>query len=82
MTVPLKSLGRKSCRIGPAPISRPEVVGGDQTSHLVFLWPPYVIGQAIYIFMLRFLLLLFLFPRLISADGEWMSTILPHMVWP
>ena len=22
------------------------------------------------------------FPRLISAVGEWMSTILPHMVWP
>ena len=27
------------------------------------------------------LLLLFLFPRLISAVGDWMSTILPHMVW-
>jgi len=24
----------------------------------------------------------FLFPRLISAVGDWMSTILPHMVWP
>jgi len=23
-----------------------------------------------------------LFPRLISAVGDWMSTILPHMVWP
>ena len=22
------------------------------------------------------------FPRLISAVGDWMSTILPHMVWP
>jgi len=22
------------------------------------------------------------FPRLISAAGDWMSTILPHMVWP
>jgi len=21
-------------------------------------------------------------PRLISAVGDWMSTILPHMVWP
>jgi len=22
------------------------------------------------------------FPRLISAVGDWMSTIVPHMVWP
>ena len=35
-----------------------------------------------YIFILFLLLLLFLFPRLISAVGDWMSTILPHMVWP
>ena len=39
-----------------------------------------------YIFVLWFLLssfffLLFLFPRLISAVAEWMSTILLHMVW-
>jgi len=26
--------------------------------------------------------LLSFFPRLISAVGDWMSTILPHMVWP
>jgi len=46
-----------------------------------FLWPPYVIRQAIYyIFILWFLLLSF--PRLISAVGDWMSTILPHMMWP
>jgi len=44
------------------------------------LWPPYVIGQAIYIFILWFLLLFF--PRLISVVRDWMSTILPHMVWP
>jgi len=24
----------------------------------------------------------YLFPRLISAVGDWMSAILPHMVWP
>ena len=29
-----------------------------------------------------FLLLSSLFPHLISAVGDWMSTILPHMVWP
>ena len=28
------------------------------------------------------LLLLFFFPCLISAVAEWMSTILPHIVWP
>ena len=33
-----------------------------------------------YIFIL--FLLLFLFPRLISAVRDWMSAILPHMVWP
>jgi len=47
------------------------------------LWSPYVIGRP-YIFSccgLFFLLLLF-FPRLISAAGDWMFTILWHMVWP
>ena len=41
-----------------------------------FLWPPYAVGQAIYIFILWFLLLcsFFFFPRLISAVGDWMST--------
>jgi len=29
-----------------------------------------------------FLLSFLLFPRLISAVRDWMSTILPHMVWP
>jgi len=54
------------------------------------LWSPYVIGQTVYILILFhifsscffLLLLLFLFPRLISAVGDWMSSILPHMVWP
>ena len=37
-----------------------------------------------YIFILWFLLSssFSFFPRLISAVGDWMSTILPHMVWP
>jgi len=36
-----------------------------------------------YIFALWLLsFYLFLFPRLISAAGDWMSTIHPHMVWP
>jgi len=33
-------------------------------------------------FLSIFLLLLLFFPRLISVAGDWMSTILPHMVWP
>jgi len=24
----------------------------------------------------------FFFPRLISAVADWMSTVLPHLVWP
>jgi len=36
-----------------------------------------------YIFAPCFLLLSsFFFPRLISAVTDWMSAILPHMVWP
>jgi len=39
-----------------------------------------------YIFALWFLssssFFFFFFPRLISAAVDWMSTILPHMVWP
>jgi len=50
------------------------------------LWPPYVIRQAIIFLPFGFYLLSFLsssfFPRLISAAADWMSTILPHMVWP
>ena len=50
-----------------------------------FLWSPYVIGQTIifsscFFFLLSFFLLFFL--RLISAVGNWMFTILWHMVWP
>jgi len=43
-----------------------------------FLWPPYGIGQAIIILPCGFCLSSFylLFPRLISAVGHWMSTIL------
>jgi len=38
----------------------------------------------IFILFLSFFFLLssFLFPRLISAVGDWMFTILWHMVWP
>ena len=47
----------------------------------------FVIMVLHYIFMLWFVLLssfflLLFFPRLISAVGDWMFTILWHMVWP
>jgi len=48
---------------------------------LWFLWPPYVTGQVIIFLSCGFFLLSF-FPRLISAAADWMSTVLPHMVWP
>ena len=44
------------------------------------LWSPYVIGQTIIFLPYDFYLLLSsFFPRLISAVGDWMSTILAHM---
>jgi len=46
------------------------------------LWPPYEIGQAIIFLPCDFYLLLPFFPRLISVVRDWMSTILPHMMWP
>jgi len=52
---------------------------------LFLLWSPYGIGQTIIFLPCDFYLsssLLLFFPRLISAVGDWMSTILPHMVWP
>ena len=36
----------------------------------------------LYFHHVSFFFLLFLFPRLISAAADWMSAILPHMVWP
>ena len=56
----------------------------DQTWH--FLWSLYIIGQTIIFLPCDFYLLSFFFlsffPRLMSAAVDWMSTILPHMVWP
>ena len=52
-----------------------------------FLWPPALRSRCgHYIFIMWLLPSFFLsssfFPRLISAVGDWMSTILSHMVWP
>jgi len=47
------------------------------------IWSPYGIGQTI-IFSCCGLFFFFFFfvPRLISAAADWMTAILPHMVWP
>jgi len=53
--------------------------------HFSLLWPPCVADADIIIFAPWFLLssfYLFVFPRLISAVADWMSAILPHIVWP
>jgi len=59
----------------------PCVADADIVLSYGFLWSPFVIGQTI-IFLPCDYYLFYLFPRLISAAGDWMSTILPHMVWP
>jgi len=38
-------------------------------------------GHYIFCFVVSIFLSFYLF-RLISVVGDWMSTILPHMVWP
>ena len=48
----------------------------------VLLWPPYEIRRPVYFCPVISIYLSIFFPRLISAVGDWMSTILAHMVWP
>jgi len=48
----------------------------------VSLWSPYVIGHTIIFSSCFFLSSSFFLPRLISAAGDWMFTILRHVVWP
>ena len=47
---------------------------------LEYLWPPCVADADIIFLPCGFYLSSSFFPRLISAVGDWMSTILPHMV--
>jgi len=54
--------------------------------HSSSLWPPCVADADIIFSSCGFFCLLlssffFYFPRLVSAIGDWMSTILPHVVW-
>jgi len=46
------------------------------------LWPPCVADADIIFLPCSLFYLLSFFHRLISAVADWMSTILPHMVWP
>jgi len=43
-----------------------------QCDHLVGHWSTFLVSSIFFFFL----------PRLILAVGDWMSTILPHMVWP
>jgi len=50
-----------------------------------FLWPPCAADADIIFLSRGFLSIFYLssfFPRLFSAIAHWMSTILPHVVWP
>jgi len=47
------------------------------------LWPPIVMGRPLYFIpVVSMFFLSSFFPCLISVVGDWMSTILPHMMWP
>ena len=47
-----------------------------------WLWPPCVADADIIFLPSGFFFYLTFFPRLIPAVADWMSTILPHIVWP
>jgi len=51
----------------------------EHLSICIYLWPPCVADADICPVVSSFF---FFFPRLISAVGHWMSTILLHVVWP
>ena len=51
-------------------------------AHVFLLWPPCVADADIIFLPCGFFLSIFFIARLISAAADWMSTILPHIVWP
>jgi len=69
----------RTLEIGPASFPRRRSYDMPPNLALGFLWPP-CIADADVMFLLCFFLL-FSSPNL-SGCIEWMSTILPHMVWP
>jgi len=72
--------GRHLCSAGrPSRWALAHILVTTKKTTKYSLRPPYVIGQAI-IFLPCDFYLSFFFPRLISAVGDWMSIILPHIV--
>jgi len=67
-----------SVKLLASPISKTGNLAAFTAIFMVALWN----RADHYIFILWFLLLSNFFPRLISAVADWMSAILPHMVWP
>jgi len=57
-----------------------KLIDVSQVQLTYFLWSPMSPYQtSCSLFLLSSI---FFFPRLISAVGDWMSTILLHMAWP
>jgi len=77
------STHRCTCLLWPPCMADADIIFSFCSLFMAALWN----RAGHYIFALWFLLSFiflsfFFFPRLISAVAEWMSTILPHMVWP
>ena len=69
----------KLCRL----VTSPRIMATLCSKFLVIMAALCNRGAIVFLPCSFFLLsIFFFFPRLISAAGDWMSTILPHMVWP
>jgi len=73
---------KDACKQHCPPRCRYMCTGAELTTFGVLLWPPCVADADIIVSSRFFLLLSSFFPRLISVVAGWMSTVLPHMVWP
>ena len=60
----------------------PYVIGHDHYIFILFMAALWNRGAIIFLPCGYYLSFYLFFPRLISAAGDWVSTILPHMVWP
>jgi len=79
------SFARERSTAAPLPLCGPCLLWPrspiSATAELL-LWSPYGIGQTLIYFHVVVCSFFFFFPRPISASADWMSAILPHMVWP
>ena len=64
------------------PLTRNQTYKWSIDMHHGSLWPPCVADADIIFLPCSFYLLSSFLFLLISAAADWMSTILPHMVWP